>query len=140
MRKYMYRNMYTYTPATTSISPRYSACRRSSCVPSTSTWHGDTAKKKIDIIQMTLNEEVGRACLPQTSRVERPCQVAQYPQQRHCNTFCNTLQHTATHCNTLQHTATFEWHSTHNKGTWHGGMVKKIYQVSVLLHVPYPSL
>ena len=46
MRKYMYRNMYTYTPATTSISPRYSACRRSSCLPSTSTWHGDTAKKK----------------------------------------------------------------------------------------------
>jgi len=24
----------------------------------------------------------------------------------HCNTHCNTLQHTATHCNTLQHTAT----------------------------------
>ena len=58
----------------------------------------------------------------------------------HSATRCNTLQHTATHCNTLQHTATFEWHSTHNKGTWHGGMVKKIYQVSVLLHVPYPSL
>ena len=24
----------------------------------------------------------------------------------HCNTHCNTLQHTAPHCNTLQHTAT----------------------------------
>jgi len=25
----------------------------------------------------------------------------------HCNTHCNTLQHTATHCNTLQHSATY---------------------------------
>jgi len=60
----------------------------------------------------TVDEEAGRALRSTSDQSSEPCEVAQYPQQRHCNTlqhsatYCNTLQHTATHCNTLQHTAT----------------------------------
>ena len=69
-------------------------------VPSVSDWD----MRDEEPLPCALDREAEEKLL-QVAHCNTLCNTLQHT-ATHCNTLCNTLQHTATHYNTLQHTAT----------------------------------